>query len=150
MCVSPGDQWPLWAGQAAAACPVSSSRLSWFSENFSPLATDHPPPCAGVECSVCTSQAHYNANDTAAAQWSFMSSLFTTSNVCPLLHTFAFYRLYGILYQIKCCGDESWFYWTMEQKASALIKVNSIIPQKRWWWLWYGVTWSSIRPCQGI
>ena len=96
MCSSPGDQWPLWAGR----CCLSSSRLSWFSENFSPLATDHPPSCASEECSVfsvqcsvfsvCTSQAHYNAND-AATQWSFMSCLFTASNVYPLLHIFAFH-----------------------------------------------------------
>ena len=97
-----GDQWPVWAGH----CCLSSSRLSWFSENFSPPATDHPPSCA-VYC-VCTSQAHYNADDTAAAQWSFMSWLFTpsnTNNVCSL-HIFAFHRLY----QIKCCGCDCWFY----------------------------------------
>ena len=106
MCVSPGDQWPLWARQVAAACPAPGSVGSQKISRPWPLTIPRHVPV----CSVFTSQAHYNANDTAAAQWSFMSSLFTTSNVCPLLHTFAFYRLYDILYQIKCCGDECWFY----------------------------------------
>ena len=93
----PGDQGPVWAG--AGRCCLSSSRLSWFSENFSPPVPGHWP--SPVMCCVCTSQAHYNADDTAA-QWSFVSSLLPplnieyTNNVCSL-HTFAFHRLYQIV-----------------------------------------------------
>ena len=93
----PGDQGLVWAG--AGRCCLSSSRLSWFSENFSPPVPYHWP--FPVMCCVCTSQAHYNADDTAA-QRSFMSSLLPPSNIeCTnnvySMHTFEFHRLYQIV-----------------------------------------------------
>ena len=51
------------SGQATAACPAPGSVGSQKISRPRPPATDHPPSCA-VYC-VCTSQAHYNADDTA-------------------------------------------------------------------------------------